>query len=237
MLHTNAAELRLLFDTFTRVWTSGGQANLSLQTKDSQVDLQLGPADGRRPGPPDAGRRSGAEPWTLQGQPLHPQARRRGPAARARDACRRQDWLAKRQDKVQEQPEIQTAQEETEPVSRPELEDQEIILNSTTSKTEPEIPASNVIPQLDGAAVTALGEKPEKDANAKEKEKPVIFKMMENGFAETRLISPGEKPPALVYHQELGMGREPRQTEWKHKVWIEYVFEVDDVQMEMYQVV
>ena len=56
-----------------------------------------------------------------------------------------QDWLAKRQEKVQEQPEIQTAQEETEPVSRPELEDQEIILNSTTSETKPEIPASNVI--------------------------------------------------------------------------------------------
>ena len=85
--------------------------------------------------------------------------------------------------------------------------------------------------------MTALGEKPKKDANAKEKEKPVIFKIIENGFAETRLISPGEKPPALVYHPELGMGREPRQTEWKDKVWIEYVFEVDDVQMEMYQVV
>ena len=66
MLHTNAAELRLLFDTFTRVWSLGGQANLSLQTKDSQVwsklDFQLGPAiaDAHRPGPPEAGGKAGA---------------------------------------------------------------------------------------------------------------------------------------------------------------------------------
>ena len=61
MLQTNVAELWLLVDTFTRVWTSGGQANLSLETKDSQVwaklDLQLGPAGGHRPGPPEAGGR------------------------------------------------------------------------------------------------------------------------------------------------------------------------------------
>ena len=102
MLHTNVAELRLLFDTFTRVWSSGGQANLSLKTKDSQVwaklDLHLGPADGHRPGLPEAGGSPGAEPMNNQEQlrcdpHLHPQAQRRGPAARARDACRRQYWL------------------------------------------------------------------------------------------------------------------------------------------------
>ena len=64
MLHTNVAELRLLCDTFTRVWSAGGQANLSLQTKDSQMwaklDLQLGPADGHRPGPPVSGERARA---------------------------------------------------------------------------------------------------------------------------------------------------------------------------------
>ena len=47
-------------------------------------------------------------PWNHQEQPhcgphLPPQARRRGPAARARDARRRQDWLAKRQEPAQEQ--------------------------------------------------------------------------------------------------------------------------------------
>ena len=102
MLHTNAAELRLLFDTFSRVWSSGGQANLSLETKGSQVwaklDLQLGPADGRRPGLPEAGGRGGAEPWHHQEQShcaphRHAQDRHRGLAARARDVRRRQDWL------------------------------------------------------------------------------------------------------------------------------------------------
>ena len=72
MLHTNVAELRLLFDTFTRVWSSGGKANLSLQTKDSQVwaklDLQLGPANGHRPGLPEAGGSPRAEPVNQQEQ-------------------------------------------------------------------------------------------------------------------------------------------------------------------------
>ena len=76
MLHNNVAELRLLVDTFTRVWSSGGQANLSLQTKDSQMwaklDLQLGPAGGRRPGPPEAEGRAGGEPQNYQAQPDFP---------------------------------------------------------------------------------------------------------------------------------------------------------------------
>ena len=59
MQHTNAAELRLLVDTFTRVWGSGGQANLNLTTRDGQVwarlDLQLGAPPAPRPGAPRAG--------------------------------------------------------------------------------------------------------------------------------------------------------------------------------------
>ena len=70
MLHNNVAELRLLVDTFTHVWSSGGQANLSLQTKDSQMwanlDLQQGPAGVRRPGPPEAGGGAGGEPRNYQ---------------------------------------------------------------------------------------------------------------------------------------------------------------------------
>ena len=53
MLHTNVEELRLLCDTFTCVWSAGGQANLSLQMKDShmwaKLDLQLGPSDKHSP--------------------------------------------------------------------------------------------------------------------------------------------------------------------------------------------
>ena len=144
MLHTNVAELRLLFDTFTRVWSSGGQASVSLQTKDGQVwaklDLQLGPSDGHRPGLPEAGESPGAEPVNHQEQlrrdpHLHPQARGRGPAARAQDARRRQDWLQK----------------------------------------------------------------------------------------------------CLEPAQDLGTN--PKLTEWGDRVWIEYVFEVDNVQMEKYQVI
>ena len=41
MLHTNVAELWLLGDIFTRVWSSGGQANLSLETKDCQMWAKL----------------------------------------------------------------------------------------------------------------------------------------------------------------------------------------------------
>ena len=136
MFHTNLAELWLLFDTFTRVWSSGGQANLSLQTKDSQtraqLDLQLGPANGRRPGPPAAGGREGGIP---QEQPphLHPQARRRGPEARARDARRRQEWFAKQQDSAQEQPENQTALEETQPAQLQEQQQEEILLTSDSN--------------------------------------------------------------------------------------------------------
>ena len=59
MLHTNVGELLLLFNTFTCVWSSGGQANRSLQTKEGQtwakLDLQLSPADDHRPGLPVAG--------------------------------------------------------------------------------------------------------------------------------------------------------------------------------------
>ena len=148
MLYTNVAELRLLFNTFTLVWSSGGQANLSLQTKDSQVwakldlqlDLQLGPADGHRPGPPEAVGSPGAEPVSHQEQlrrypHLHPQARGRGPAARAQDARRGQDWLQKHLEPAQD------------------------------------------------------------------------------------------------------LGTNPKLTEWGDRVWIEYVFEVDNVQMEMYQVI
>ena len=73
MLHTNSETLWLLFNTFARVWSSGGQVNLSLYTKDSQVlaklDLQLGPADGHCPGRPAARGRAAPQPWSIQEHP------------------------------------------------------------------------------------------------------------------------------------------------------------------------
>ena len=220
-------------------------ANLSLETKDSQVwaklDLQLGPADGRRPGLPEAGGRAGAEPWHHQEQPhcaSHRQAqpRRRGPAARARDARRRQDWLDKNQP-VQELPDIQLA-EDQEPASRSEQEDHEIqepLAAETQNNAETSEKITDVIPQLDGPAETGLSDTAKK-LDEKEPE-PVVFKMLSNGFAETKTLAAGEKPPARVFHPELRIGTEPRQTEWGDRIWIEYVFEVDNVQMEMYQVI
>ena len=228
------------------MWRSGGQANLSLQTKDSQtwakLDLQLDPADGRRPGPPEAGGRPEAGLWNHQEQPHrapHPQARRRGPAARARDARRRQDWLQKRLEPAQDLPESRTDQEQI----IPEQEDQDILVTSAVSNTETEMESSasdkntDVIPQLDGTAEAVLSEKDDPLFNEKKETEPVVFKMLDNGYAETRTISSGEKPPARVFHPELRMGTNPRRTEWGDRVWIEYVFEVDNVQMEMYQVI
>ena len=76
------------------------------------------------------------------------------------------------------------------------------------------------------------------EANSvKKEEEPVIFKMLDNGYAETKKIAHGETPPARVYHPELGIGSKPRQTKWGDRVWIEYVFEVYNVEMEMYQVI
>ena len=227
-------------DTFTRVWSSGGQANLSLETKDCQMwaklDLQLGPADGHRPGPPVARERAGAKPWNHQEQPSHhpPPKRRRGPAARARDEQRRQAWLAKKQEEALEQPESPVAQKQ----SNPEQETHEILVNTVVTNTEPELELvisdtnSDSIPQLDGPSEA----KDTKQVAVKEGE-PVIFKMQENGYAETKKIAHGETHPARVYHPELGIRSIPRQTKWGDRVWIEYVFEVDNVEMEMYQVI
>ena len=76
---------------------------------------------------------------------------------------------------------------------------------------------------------------PENTHIGKEDE-PVIFKMLENGFAETKMIAPGVNPPARVYHPELGIGKNPVKTEWHDSFWFECVFENSNVQMEMYQV-
>ena len=243
MLHTNVAELRLLCDTFTRVWSAGGQENLSLQTKDSQIwakmDLQLGPADGRRPGPPEAVRRGNVEPWTYQARPdcpphllpQHTQVRRKGPGARARDARRRQEWLEKRQETTMELPTIQADQV-------PEQEEQEVALATAGPNTMlgEDTSDSNTIPQLDGPGESKSDVLPLEMTDVEKEEEPVIFKMLDNGFAETKMIAPGVNPPARVLHPELGIGKNPVKTEWHDIFWYEYVFETSNVQMEMYQV-
>ena len=82
----------------------------------AKLDLQLGPADGRRPGAPEAEMREGAELRNHRARPYHlPQhrpARRKGPAARARDVRRHQEWLERQQKPVLELPASQAAQED-----------------------------------------------------------------------------------------------------------------------------
>ena len=125
----------------------------------------------------------------------------------------------------------------------PEQEDQDILVTFAVSNTQTVMESSgsdkntDIIPQLDGTAEAVPSEKDDSLFNEKKETEPVIFKMLDNGYAKTRTISSGEKPPARVFHPELRMGTNPRRTEWGDRVWIEYVFEVDNVQMEMYQVI
>ena len=196
MLHTNVAELRLLFNTFTRVWSSGGQANLSLQTKDNQtwakLDLQLGPADGRRPGPPEAGGRAGAQP---------PQVRRKGQAARARDARRRQEWQARRKEPALELPVSQNQEPRTQPESDPEQQSQEILLaaeavhSTVIEETIDEIIDINtdMIPQLDGPAETS-------------NDTPVTLEFDADGYIVGPKLAKNSAPPARVFHPKCGIG-------------------------------
>ena len=241
MLHTNVAELRLLFNTFTRVWSSGGQANLSLQTKDGQtwanLDLHLGPADGHRPGPPEAGGRAGAGPRNHQEQQHcapNPRPRHRGPAARERDVRRRQDWLSKRQDLVQDQSESPTAlkQTETQPVLRPEQEEQEILLTDAASiETEEEVEANvkntDVIPQLDGPGETT------EVVNPKKETEPVVLEMQDNGLAKV-VIAPDQSPPTQVFHPKLGIGTAPSFSKIQDKNCIMYTFKKGKFNIEIF---
>ena len=193
MLHTNVAELRLLFDTFTRVWSSGGQASLSLQTKDNQtwakLDLQLGPADGHRPGPPEAGKREGAQP---------PQVRRKGPAARARDACRRQEWLNRRKEPALKLLASQVQEPRTQPDLDPQQEVQEIAKSPNPTFAEEvdiEITDGNseIIPQLDG---------PAENAN----DTIVTLELNDIGDITGPELAPESSPPARVFHPTAGIG-------------------------------
>ena len=76
---------------------------------------------------------------------------------------------------------------------------------------------------------------PEKSPDINEEEAPVIFMLLDSGHAETKVLAPGDTPPARVLHPKLGIGTKPRQTEWRDTIWIEYIFESSNVQMEMYK--
>ena len=107
MEHSNWGEVNSLLNTFTRIWSAGGQASLSLNTLDGQVrahlSLGLSPPGHPRPGAPEARRPPHSHPQHPH-QPPSPQdqpprrPRHRGPAARRRDTVRREAWWARRQE-------------------------------------------------------------------------------------------------------------------------------------------
>ena len=95
---------------------------------------------------------------------------------------------------------------------------------------------TDVIPQLVGPAETELRDISNKIVNVEKDIEPVIFTMEEYGSAKTILIAPSEKPPKREVHPELRIGMDPRQTEKRDIVWIEHIFDVYNVQMELHQV-
>ena len=78
------------------------------------------------------------------------------------------------------------------------------MMEEKTSKTENDC---DKIPQLDG-------QDEEKSRDVTLEDEAVVFKMLNNGFAETRIIAPGVKPPARVIHPKLEIGENPVKTRW-----------------------
>ena len=49
-------------------------------------------------------------------------------------------------------------------------------------------------------------------------------------IAKVKLMAPGVIPPYIVFNPELGISKDPVQTEWQNKIWFEYVCETNNVQ-------
>jgi hypothetical protein len=144
--------------------------------------------------------------------------------------------MEKRQETVIELPTDLTDLEQ-DLQSVPEQKEQEIVMETTSAKeTSKSDIDRETIPQLDGQVEAKSNDLPLEKTNVEKEDEPVMFKMLENGFAETKMIAPGVNPPASVHHPELGIGKNPVKTEWHDSFCFEYVFETSNVQMEMYQV-
>ena len=162
MDHTSCGELRQLFETFTRVWGSGGQASLQLHTQDGKsratLNIELGPPADPRPGAPVV---RGAWPGSNHGpqhhlQPRHKRPRRRGPSARARDAARHTAWLqGKEQQNEAEHKKSDMDTEvlpDTETVSAQVTASSNELVKISGVETLDSDTSSDFIPQLDGPA-------------------------------------------------------------------------------------
>ena len=179
-------------------------------------------------------------------QPRQQRPRRRGPAARVRDAARRAAWLQEKQQQCEAEP---TSSEkdtvicsDTETVSASIAASNTMLVENNEAETM-DSDSSDVIPQLDGPAEATisliLDKEDDEEESVEEEAEPVIFKMEDNGWPEVKLIAPGVKPPDRVLHPELGMGDLPKKTERYGITWWEYNFwrcGVGNIQRDMYQV-
>ena len=101
MLHTNQAEMNMLYDSFCRLWANGSNASLSTTCSGGKVtaklEVELGKPSEPRPGAP---RRRTATPLSTQGTQASGAPRRktthRGPAAKAKSLARAVAYQASR---------------------------------------------------------------------------------------------------------------------------------------------
>ena len=162
MAHSSYGELRQLFETFTRVWGSGGQASLHLPTQDGRsratLNIELGSPAVPRPGAPVV-RGEGPGPSNSSQQPRQQRPRRRGPAARARDVARCTAWLQGKGEQAEPEHNISFMNTEICPDTETVPEDSTESSNEFVERSETETldsDYSDVIPQLDGPAEECL---------------------------------------------------------------------------------
>ena len=157
MEHSNWGEVNCLLNTFTRVWSAGGQASLSLNTLDGQVrahlTLGLGPPSHPPPGAPEARGPPQSHPHHPTAQqdqaPRHP--RHRGPSARRRDVARRKVWWARRQEALAPAPPATSTSNPSHPLdlqeaSTPEAQVPPSLPLSTSHTPDPEVPPTSLTP-------------------------------------------------------------------------------------------
>ena len=67
------------------------------------------------------------------------------------------------------------------------------------------------------------------ETHVEKEDEPVIFKMLDNDYAETKTIAPGANPRDIVIHPKLGIGKNTVQTYWHDSFWFECLFEPSGV--------
>ena len=146
LTHTNLQELRDVVSVFTRVWAAGHTAKLDLQTQNGELslrlDMKLGAAFEARPGalrkhgvprPGEPEVRGDGTGNQRQTQPSVRRPRHRGPAARARDAARRAEWLRQREQQQQQLTAAAAGQSDTDSVTTVEDTDSVIAVEDTAT--------------------------------------------------------------------------------------------------------